>query len=129
MAMGLEVVLAIEMRSLLLGEAASPADREAIRAALRETPTVDRVILMRTQHSGPEQLLVALEVQFEPGLAAEGIADAIDEAEGRIRERVPAARLIFIEPDIYRSGVADLGADSALAASSSRSRSRPARSG
>ncbi|MFP6605908.1 MAG: cation transporter, partial [Myxococcota bacterium] len=59
----------------------------------------------------PDQLLVALKVQFEAGLTTEGIVDGINDAERRIRERVPAAKLVFIEPDIYRSGKADVGAD------------------
>ena len=104
-------VLAIEMRSLLIGEAATIEDREAIRESLSQTPSVERVIHMRTQHFGPDQLLVALKLQFETGLTTEGIADGINDAERRIRERVPAAKLIFIEPDIYRSGEPDVGAD------------------
>lgn len=105
------IVLAREMRSLLLGEAASPADRQAIREALHETPFVERVIHMRTQHMGPEQLLVVTKVQFEPGISAEGIARAIDAAERRIRDKVPVAKLVFIEPDIYRAGERDVGGD------------------
>ena len=109
--MTIAALLATEMRSLLIGEAATIEDREAIRQSLSQTPSVERVIHMRTQHFGPDQLLVALKVQFEAGLTSEGIADAINDAERRIRERVPAAKLIFIEPDIYRSGDADVGAD------------------
>ncbi len=104
-------LLATEMRSLLIGEAATIEDREAIRQSLSQTPSVERVIHMRTQHFGPDQLLVALKVQFEAGLTTEGIVDGINDAERRIRERVPAAKLVFIEPDIYRSGEADVGAD------------------
>ncbi|MFP6630046.1 MAG: cation diffusion facilitator family transporter [Myxococcota bacterium] len=104
-------LLATEMRSLLIGEAATIEDREAIRQSLSQTPSVERVIHMRTQHFGPDQLLVALKVQFEADLTTEGIVDGINDAERRIRERVPAAKLVFIEPDIYRSGEADVGAD------------------
>ena len=105
------VVLATEMRSLLIGESASPEDRAAIRQSLAETATVDRVIHMRTQHFGPDQLLVALKVQFAEELTSVGVADGINEAERRIRERVPAATLIFIEPDICRTGPIEVGGD------------------
>jgi cation diffusion facilitator family transporter len=104
-------VLAVEMRSLLLGEAASPEDRQAIRDAIARTPAIERVIHMRTQHFGPDQLLVALKAHFTEGLSMEGIADGINDAEAAIREAVPAAALIFIEPDIYRVGTPDVGAD------------------
>jgi cation diffusion facilitator family transporter len=96
------IVLAIEMRSLLMGEAASRQDRDAIRAALGATPSVERVIHMRTQHMAPEELLVALKIQFTSGLSLESLADGINDAEARIRDAVPAATMIFIEPDIFR---------------------------
>lgn len=116
------IVLAMEMRSLLIGEAASPEDRRAIRTALQETEHVERVIHMRTQHFGPDQLLVALKVQFDETLSMQGLADAIDRAERCIRERVPSAHLIFIEPDIYREGEPSVGADPALADATPASR-------
>lgn len=96
------VVLAAEMRSLLIGEAASPRDRAAIRAAALATPGIERIIHMRTQHFGPDELLVALKVQFDRELSVARVARAIDAAEIRIRESVPASTLIFIEPDVFR---------------------------
>ncbi len=96
------IVLAVEMRSLLIGEAASADDRSAIRSALAAGGRIERVIHMRTQHFGPTTLLVALKVHFAQGLSVEELAREIDAAEERIRERVPAATMIFIEPDVYR---------------------------
>jgi divalent metal cation (Fe/Co/Zn/Cd) transporter len=57
---------------------------------------------MRTLHLGPEELLVAAKVHFQPDLDVPRIAVAIDEVESRIREAVPSARVIFIEPDVTR---------------------------
>lgn len=96
------VVLAIEMRSLLLGEGASPGDRAAIREALLAAENVKRLIHIRTQHFSPDELLIALKVEFDGRLSFEDLAREIDAAEDRIRECVPTAKLIYIEPDMFR---------------------------
>jgi cation diffusion facilitator family transporter len=96
------VVLAVEMKSLLIGEAASPDDLEAIRAAIVNGTEVDRLIHLRTEHLGPEDLLVAAKVDLTPA-ADRDTARAIDRVEARIRARVPHARVIYLEPDEYRA--------------------------
>ncbi|MBI2877596.1 MAG: cation diffusion facilitator family transporter [Candidatus Tectomicrobia bacterium] len=108
------VVLAIEMRSLLLGEAASLKVLDTLHEVIQAHPSVRRLIHMRTQHIGPEELLVAAKVEFERELTLEGVAAAIDALEDRLRQRVPIARMIYLEPDIYHPGrvtqpVGDLG--------------------
>jgi len=95
-------LLAVEMKSLLIGEAASPDDLEAIRAAIVNGTEVDRLIHLRTEHLGPEDLLVAAKVDLSPG-ADRDTARAIDRVEARIRARVPHARVIYLEPDEYRA--------------------------
>ena len=104
---GIAVILAIEMKSLLIGEAATVADVATIRAALSATPHVARVIHLRTLHLGPEELLVAAKLAMDPKLDFAAVALVIDEAERRVRAAVPAARLIFIEPDVDRLPRAD----------------------
>jgi cation diffusion facilitator family transporter len=96
------VVLAIEMKSLLIGEGATPADLRAIESAILATPDAERIIHLRTQHLGPEELLVGAKVQFRPGLTLEGLAAAINDVEQRVRAVVPIARPFYVEPDIYR---------------------------
>jgi len=95
------VLLAIETKSLLLGEAATPQMRLHIREALTADGTVQRVIHMRTLHLGPEELLVAAKIAVRPTDSAGEVARTIDEAESRIREAVPIAQLIYLEPDLY----------------------------
>jgi cation diffusion facilitator family transporter len=95
-------LLAVEMKSLLIGEAASPDDLEAIRAAILNGTEVDRLIHLRTEHLGPEDLLVAAKVDLTPA-ADRDPARAIDRVEARIRARVPHARVIYLEPDEYRA--------------------------
>jgi cation diffusion facilitator family transporter len=102
------IVLAIEMASLLIGEAASADDIATISAALTGAPSVRRLIHMRTQHLGPDDVLVAAKLEFDSSLSFAALAGAIDGAEAQLRAAYPAARLVFIEPDLYReSAVGD----------------------
>jgi divalent metal cation (Fe/Co/Zn/Cd) transporter len=101
-------VLAWEMSSLLLGEAASPSEVDAIREALESGPDVRRVIHMRTEHLGPDELLIATKVEFRRGLTVPELAKAIDAAEARVRAVVPERCLIYIEPDLYDESRVDM---------------------
>lgn len=97
---GVAVVLAVETKSLLLGEAAVASEVEAIEAALIG-PGVSRVIHLRTMHLGPDELLVAAKIAVEDSDTGVQIASAIDAAEQRVRAAVPSANRIYLEPDIY----------------------------
>jgi cation diffusion facilitator family transporter len=99
---GVAVVLVIETKSLLLGEAAAPEQVRAIEAALRG-PGVDRVIHLRTMHLGPEEVLVAAKVAMPAVTTLAAAAEAIDAAEARVRRAVPTARVIYLEPDLDRT--------------------------
>jgi cation diffusion facilitator family transporter len=99
------IILIIEMKSLLIGEGASSPVLSRITGGLTGGD-VQRVIHIRTQYIGPEELLVAAKVALTPGLPIEGVARAIDDAEGRVRAAVPDARLIYLEPDLDRSPAA-----------------------
>ncbi|MBQ0829593.1 cation diffusion facilitator family transporter [Streptomyces tagetis] len=105
------LVLAAETKSLLLGEAAGPEQLGRIESALVDGDTVPRVIHMRTLHLGPEELLVAAKIAVRHDDTAAQIATAIDAAEVRIREAVPIARVIYLEPDIYSDSEAAKGPD------------------
>ncbi|HEY8718298.1 cation diffusion facilitator family transporter [Pengzhenrongella sp.] len=95
-------ILAIETRSLLLGEAATKPDLAKIDAALVGDGVVS-VIHLRTLHLGPEELLVAAKIEIEPAATAESIAAAINAAEARVRTAVPIVNLIYLEPDLRRT--------------------------
>jgi cation diffusion facilitator family transporter len=96
------VILIVEMKSLLIGEGATPKELDAISAAV-VGGRVHRLIHIRTQYLGPDELLVAAKIALEAGLPLSEVAAEIDAAEVRIREAVPAARLIYLEPDLDRS--------------------------
>ncbi len=98
------VVLAVEMRSLLLGEAATPEAVRRIEEALvgDADSGVDAVIHLRTQHLGPDELLVAAKIAVDGADTAADVARAIDAAEQRVRAAEPVARVIYLEPDLRR---------------------------
>jgi len=95
-------VLAIEMKSLLVGESASIEAQRRIADAITATDGIDRLIHMRTLHLGPDDLLVAVKIGVAGGTDAERVAEIIDHAESAIRAVEPVSRLIYVEPDIYR---------------------------
>jgi cation diffusion facilitator family transporter len=97
------IILIIETKSLLIGEGASPQTVDKIVAAL-VGPGVDRVIHLRTQYLGPDELLVAAKIAIPRTTVMERVAGAIDDAERRVRQAVPEARLIYLEPDLERPG-------------------------
>jgi divalent metal cation (Fe/Co/Zn/Cd) transporter len=101
------VILAVEMKSLLIGESASVEVERAIVTALQAGPEVECVIHLRTMHLGPETLLVTAKIAVRPLDRAEQITAGIDAAERRVRAAVPIAKVIYLEPDLYRESRAD----------------------
>ena len=100
-------ILAVEMKSLLIGEAADPESESAIVAALEDGPEIECVIHLRTVHLGPESLLVAAKIAVRGEQTAAELAAGINTAESRVRAAVPIARLIYLEPDLYQSALED----------------------
>jgi cation diffusion facilitator family transporter len=101
------IVLAIEIKSLLIGEAASPGRIKRMTAALEGAPGVSRVIHMRTLHLGPDEILLAAKIAVPPTESAAELSEIIDTAEAAVRAAVPKASIvIYLEPDVDRGGVA-----------------------
>ncbi|MGZ8765028.1 MAG: cation diffusion facilitator family transporter, partial [Acidimicrobiia bacterium] len=99
------VLLAIEMKSLLVGESATPAMEDTIRATIEADPDVARVIHMRTQHLGPDELMVGAKVEFAATLSAPGLAAGVNRVERAVRAAVGEARVLYLEADVYRADV------------------------
>ncbi len=97
------VILAVEMKSLLMGEAAAKDAIARIRTALVDGSGITRVIHLKTMHLGPDELLVAAKVAMAPTLDLPGVARAINSAEERVRTAEPKARVMYLEPDLDRT--------------------------
>jgi cation diffusion facilitator family transporter len=95
------ITLAVETKSLLLGEAASPEAVGRIEQALTNTPGIERIIHMKTLHLGPEEVMVAAKIAVVPCDTALEVTETIDRAESNIREAEPMVTALYLEPDIY----------------------------
>ena len=93
-------VLAVQIKSLLIGEAASPAEVDAIIAAIEQDGAVERVVELRTQHIGPEQILVVGRVLLSAGIESSRLDACIAAASGRVRQVVPTTRWVYLEPTV-----------------------------
>jgi divalent metal cation (Fe/Co/Zn/Cd) transporter len=100
-------VLAIEMKGLLIGEAADEEVQRKIQRAIETDPDVQRLIHFRTEHIGPDEILVAGKLEFSVGLSVRELADVVNRIEGAIRAEVPTAHPIYLEPDVSRELVPD----------------------
>ncbi|MEU1642576.1 cation diffusion facilitator family transporter [Micromonospora zamorensis] len=107
------IVLALETKSLLLGEGAEASELAAIERAVTDGPEVERIIHMKTLYLGPEELMVAAKIGVPACESAHDLARGINAVEARIRAAVPIARVIYLEPDIYSVAAAEAGTGTA----------------
>lgn len=97
------VFLAVEVKSLLIGESADPEVNAAVRRAAEGDPRIHRVFEVITVQEGPGQVLVALKFECPPELPASELHELIESFEKRVLAECPEARWIFVEPDLRRS--------------------------
>jgi cation diffusion facilitator family transporter len=109
------IVLGIEVKSLLVGEGASPADTAAIKAAALQGDDIEKIIHMKTLYLGPDEVLVGMKVAVTATDSAAAVAAAINAVESRIRAAVPIARVLYIEPDIFDPGRSAAAAEAGAA--------------
>ena len=100
---GIAFVLAVNMKSLLIGEAATAEVQDLVSAALINHPHVNKIIHMKTLHLGPDEILLAVKIEFKHDLSITQLALEIDDAEVRARNAVKQRLVIYIEPDIMNT--------------------------
>ena len=95
------VIIGIEVKSLLVGEGASVEDVNKIEAALLDSKDVERIIHMKTLYVGPDEFMIGAKISLAATMTMNEVSAVVNLAERRIRTAVPAARIIYIEPDVY----------------------------
>lgn len=96
---GVAVFLAVEVKSLLLGESADPALLEVIEKCAAEDPRILNVLRTLTVQQGPGEIVVAVKLHFQDDLTTQVLVKAINEFEQKLQERAPEVRWSFVEPD------------------------------
>ena len=99
------IILGVETKSLLVGEGATEADHDRIVEAITAGDEVEKLIHIKTLYLGPDELLVAAKIALTSDKTVREAADDIDVIEARIRAAVPVARVVYIEPDVYRPAI------------------------
>lgn len=94
---GTAILLAVETKALLIGEAARPAVVRGIRAIIDERQEVCNINELRTMHMGPDDVLLALSLDFADQISSEQIEAIIYDLETRIKAEYPEIRRLFIE--------------------------------
>jgi cation diffusion facilitator family transporter len=95
------IVLASEMKHLLIGESVDPVLQQEFRTQIESDPQIKEIIHMKTLHIGPDDVLVAAKIDVDPSLSISELAQAIDAAEVRVRSVTPFNVIIHIEPVSY----------------------------
>ncbi len=100
---GVAVFLAVEVSSLLIGEAADPEVVDAAKAIVREMPELEQVLNIVTMQQGPGEVIVHVKLAMTPSITVERACELINEFEARFREARPEARWVYVEPDIPKT--------------------------
>lgn len=100
---GVAIFLAVEVSSLLLGEAAAPEIAEALRGIITQMPDVTRLLNVLTMQQGPGEVLVHVKLAFRPDLTIDEACRIINDFEARLRKARPEVRWVFVEPDVPRT--------------------------
>lgn len=98
---GVAIIVGVEVKSLLVGEGATDEDIAKIEKALLAGDDIDRIIHMKTLYLGPDEFMIGAKISVAPELTVMQLAVTVNLAERRIRDAVPAARVIYLEPDVY----------------------------
>jgi divalent metal cation (Fe/Co/Zn/Cd) transporter len=101
--------MAHDTSELLIGAAARPAERTALKLALEEFDEIDNVLELLTMVLGPNSLLVATRIDFTRGLTEEQIEDASTRIDCRLRDAVPDVTEVFVDATTTPSRALDSG--------------------
>ena len=113
---GVAVFLAVEVSSLLLGEAAPEEITQAAHDVAKKFAELEKVLNVVTMQQGPGEVLVHIKMAFVPTLGIEEACRVINKYEDALREERPEIRWIFVEPDLEKTPSQLVGGRNKIAA-------------
>ena len=97
---GVAVFLSVEVKSLLVGEAADPNLTKAVRDVAKEHTDIKSVLRVLTVQQGPGEVMLALKVELAPNLTTETVVSSLNRFESDLQAKHPEIRWCFVEPDV-----------------------------
>ncbi len=97
--LGVAIFLAVEVKSLLVGESADPQIEKMVHEVAKEDQNLEGVLRILTIQQGPGEVMLAMKVPMKPGLSGEQLVDALNAFERTLQEKHPEIRWCFVEPD------------------------------
>jgi cation diffusion facilitator family transporter len=94
------IFLAVEIKSLLLGERADEEIEKAVRSLVQPDGPITEILSLITLQQGPGEVVLATKVRIASSLAGDDVARAINQFEQAVHDRCPEVRWLFVEPDI-----------------------------
>ncbi|MBP0615369.1 cation diffusion facilitator family transporter [Jiella mangrovi] len=91
------ILLAIEVKGLIIGEAAGPEVDRFVRDHLGSKSEIAAINEMRTLHLGPSDVLLTLSVDFKDDVVSQRIESIVTETERKVRDEFPIVRKVYVE--------------------------------
>lgn len=109
------IILFREVQSLLIGESVNALSERTMRKIAMSVDSVNQVVDLKTLYTGPSEIFIAMKITVDEDKDIREISEAIDTIEAKLRHVFPIARLIYIEPDYYKSKKEQRESDAAIA--------------
>ena len=92
------VLVAIEVKALLIGQGMEPRRRDELLSFLRQRPEVAEVLNLITLQMGPD-VMVAVKARMQPAASDQALVAAINTVEAALKARFTDVKWSFFEPD------------------------------
>lgn len=94
------IFLAVEIKSLLVGESADPEIKISATEIIKNFDEIDSVLRVISVQQGPGEVMIAMKLKFKSGISSEVLVKSINNFEKEIKKVKPEIKWCFIEPDV-----------------------------